>query len=108
TTVGDPLVHRPTGLLFQVNSDATIPSGQGAFVDVDILAVSTGSATRLRKGEVLEYLAAPAGIQPKIALQRDLDDDGSDSEQEGAARNRLLAALREPSAGGNQSDFEAW
>lgn len=106
TSVGDQLIHRASGLLFQVNSNATIPAGK--FVDVDILAISTGSATRLKKGEVLEYLSAPAGIQTKIALQKDLDDDGFDIEQDGAALNRLLAALAAPSSGGNQSDFVGW
>ena len=85
---------------------AAVPAA-GA-VDVDVLAVSTGSATRLKKGEILEYLSTPAGIQTKIELQRDLDDDGFDSEQDGAARNRLLAALATPSSGGNQSDFVGW
>lgn len=106
TLVGDQLVHRASGLLFQVNSNATIPAA--LFIDVDILAVSTGSATRLKKGEVLEYLSAPSGIQNKIELQKDLDEDGFDFEQDGAARNRLLAALAAPSSGGNQSDFVGW
>jgi uncharacterized phage protein gp47/JayE len=106
TVIGDQLIHRASGLLFQVNSNGTIP-GAG-FVDVDILAVSTGAATRLKKGEVLEYLATPVGLQTKIELQKDLDEDGFDSEQDGEARNRLLAALATPSSGGNQSDFVGW
>ncbi len=109
TAVGDQLIHRASGLLLQVNSAATIPAAPApAFVDVDILAISVGSATRLKRGEILEYLSAPVGIQTKIELQKDLDDDGFDVEQDGAARNRLLAALAAPSSGGNQSDFVGW
>lgn len=106
TAVGDQLIHRASGLLFQVNSLGVIPAA--LFVDVDILAVSTGSATRLKKGEILEYLSPPVGIQTKIELQKDLDDDGFDRELEGAARNRLLAALSTTSAGGNQADYVGW
>jgi len=109
TAVGDQLIHRASGLLFQINSAAAIPAAPAVpFVDVDILAISVGSATRLKKGEILEYLSAPSGIQTKIELQKDLDDDGFDIEQDGAARNRLLAALAAPSSGGNQSDFVGW
>jgi len=109
TAVGDRLIHRPTSLLFQINSNGTIPATAGAaFVDVDIVAVDTGSLTRLKKGEVLEYTSAPAGIQTKVELQKDLSDDGFDGEQDGDAHNRLLAALATPSSGGNQSDFVGW
>lgn len=109
TTIGDQLRHRASGLLFQVNSLSTIPAAPAPpFVDVDILAVSLGSVTRLKKGEILEYLNTPAGLQTKVVLQKDLDDDGFDVEQNGAARNRLLAAISQPTSGGNQSDFVGW
>jgi len=106
TVIGDLLVHRASGLSFQVNSNATIPVG--GFVDVDILAIDKGSKTRLEAGEVLEYLSTPAGLKTQVELQLALDQDGFDSEQNGAARSRLLAALSSPTAGGNQSDYVGW
>lgn len=106
SAIGDQLIHRSTGLLFQINSLVTI--GGTGFVDADILAISTGSATRLKKGEILEYQATPAGLQTKVELQKDLDEDGTDSEQDGAASARLLAALSTPAAGGNQADYVGW
>lgn len=106
TVIGDQLIHRASGLLFQINQNAAIPAA--LFIDVDILAVSTGSATRLKKTEVLEYLAPPAGIQLKVALQKDLDEDGDDVEQDGAAQLRLLNALGTAPAGGNQDDYVGW
>jgi uncharacterized phage protein gp47/JayE len=106
SALGDQLIHRSSGLLFQINNSVVIP-GAGYF-DADILAVSTGSATRLRKGETLEYLAAPAGITTQVALQLDLDQDGVDVEADGDARNRLLTALSTPAAGGNQADYVGW
>lgn len=106
SAIGDQLIHRSTGLLFQINSPVTI--GGTGFIDADILAISTGSATRLKKGEVLEYSATPAGLQTKVELQKDLDEDGADSEQDGAASSRLLAAISTPAAGGNQADYVGW
>jgi uncharacterized phage protein gp47/JayE len=108
TSIGDQLIHRASGLLFQVNSLGTIPGVAPLQVDVDILALDKGAKTRLAKGEILEYLAAPAGIQTKVELQKDLDDDGVDAEQDGSARNRLLAAIGSPSSGGNQADYVGW
>lgn len=106
TVVGDQLRHVASGLLFQVNQLGTIPAA--GYVDVDIVAVDTGSKTRLEKGEVLEFLNTPTGLQTQVVLQLALDEDGSDAEQDGAARNRLLAALRKPAAGGNQADYVGW
>jgi hypothetical protein len=67
----------------------------------DIVAIDTGSKTRLEAGEVLEYLAPPLNIETQVVLQLALDEDGADAESDGAARNRLLAALSQPTAGGN-------
>lgn len=105
-TVGAQLLHRPSGLLFQINESGSIPAA--LFLDVDIVAISTGSKTRLEKGQVLEFLQPPAGINPMVELQLGLDEDGDDQEQEGAARNRLLEALGTAASGGNQADFVAW
>src|SRR6185295_14370359 len=46
-SVGDELVHKD-GTTYQVNSDATVPAA--GYVDVDILALSTGSVTRKTAG----------------------------------------------------------
>lgn len=106
SAVGDQLVHRASGLIFQINSAVTIPAA--GYFDADIAAVDTGSKTRLAAGEILEYLSTPPGLQTQVELQKDLDEDGDDQEQDGAARNRLLAAFAQPSAGGNQADYVGW
>lgn len=106
TVVGDLLVHRASGLQFQINENATVPIA--GFIDVDIAGVDVGSKTRLEAGEVLEYIATPVGITTQVELQLALDEDGFDSEQNGAARNRLLSAMSQPTAGGNQNDYVAW
>lgn len=104
---GDQLIHRATGLRFMVGAAGSVPVG-GTYVDVDIVAIDTGSRTRLEAGEVLEFVTPIAGLQNKVELQKALTDDGVDAELDGAARNRLLAALGIPAAGGNQADYVGW
>jgi uncharacterized phage protein gp47/JayE len=106
--VGNELVHQATGLRFQVNQAAAIPGVAPFQVDVDVVAIDVGSATRLAKGEKLAFTAPPAGINTIATLQLELDEDGFDAEQEAAYRLRYLARLGEPQSGGNQADFVAW
>lgn len=105
-TEGDQLIHQSTGLSFQIGETTTVPVA--GFIDVDIVAISTGSATRLQRGQTLKFVSTPTGLKREVELQLALDDDGFDAEQEPAARDRMLAAIREPQSGGNQSDYVAW
>jgi uncharacterized phage protein gp47/JayE len=104
--VGNPLLHRASGLRFQINSTGTIP-GAG-FVDVDVVGIDTGSRTRLKKGETLECSPTIAGISTSVVLQKSLDEDGTDKELDGAALLRLLQILATPASGGNQADYVRW
>lgn len=105
-SVGAILLHRPTGQTFQLNQSGTIPVA--GFIDVDVLAVSVGSATRLNAGETLEFAPKLTGIATNAELQINIDEDGTDVELEGAATVRLLSILGKPSSGGNQADYVAW
>lgn len=103
---GETLTHPESGQQFALGEDVVIPAA--GFIDVDVVAVSTGSATRLEAGEVLSFDATPAGIETDAELQLDVDDDGFDAEQDGAFKRRYLAVFAEPQAGGNQSDYVRW
>lgn len=105
-TSGAVLSHRATGLRFQLNASGTIPAI--GYADVDILALSKGSATRLAAKEVLEFVSTPAGLSGRVELQRALDEDGLDVELDGNAQRRLLALLGLPQSGGNQADYVRW
>jgi uncharacterized phage protein gp47/JayE len=107
-TAGDQLIHRKSNQLYQLGESGTIVAPVPGYVDADIVAVSTGAATRLEKGEVLEFLAPPTGIKTQVELQLTLDEDGVDAEQDGSAQNRLLLAMGTPRSGGNQADFVGW
>lgn len=104
-SIGDQLTDPDTELVYEVNSNGTV--GAGNYVDVDVVAVDTGSRTRIAAGTVLEFVAAPAGITTQAELQSDLTD-GTDQEQDGAHRLRVLATIGDRPLGGSQSDFVAW
>jgi hypothetical protein len=106
SAIGDQLIHRSSGLLFQINSSVTIPAA--GYFDADIVAVDKGAQTRLEAGEILEYLSPPVGIQTQVVLKLALDTDGYDNEQDGAAQVRLLATIGQPASGGNQTDYVGW
>lgn len=102
-SIGDQLVH-DNGLRYQVNENATIPAG--GFIDVDCIAVDTGSQTILQSGEILRFVTPPAGIEQEAELQDALDQDGEDQEDVGAYRTRILNRIRQPGMGGNANDYE--
>lgn len=111
---GLELRHEASGLIFEIQNSATIPGAPGVdgFVDCDIIASqdagSVGAVTRLSAGETLNMLSAPGGLQSVVVLQLDLDQDGFDQEGFGSYRGRVLAAMGQPSSGGNQADFVKW
>lgn len=102
---GAELTHT-SGLRYQVNEDAVIPVA--GYVDVDVVAIDTGSATRLNAGETLTFVSPPVGLEETAALVLDLDEDGTDVESLGAYRNRYLGRLSNPPLGGAEADFQAW
>jgi uncharacterized phage protein gp47/JayE len=103
-TTGDELVLN--GLRYQVNNTTVV--GAGSYVDVDILAIDTGSRTKLNTGAVLSFSSAPTGLDPTVILVKDLSEDGDDEEQEGSWRARILEKLAQPEAGGKPSDYRKW
>lgn len=104
-SVGDELVSSG-GLRFQVNENEVIPAAGN--VAVDIVAIDTGSKTRLPKGEVLTFTAPPAGIEEEAELILDMDEEGVDEESEGDHRNRILERFFSPPLGGAQTDYVIW
>jgi len=104
--IGDELTHEPSGLSFQVNEAEAIPAA--LTVNVDIVAIDTGSTTRLEAGEVLTFVSAPTGINPDAVLVLDMDEGGDDVESDGAYRKRILDRMSTPPLGGSQADYVTW
>jgi hypothetical protein len=72
--------------------------------NVDIAAVSKGSATNLETGAVITLSSPPAGITAAMVLVADLDD-GADAETDAEGRARLAAWMRDPPCSGNVADW---
>lgn len=105
-TIGQELVHEPSGLRFRFASGGVIPSA--GYLDVDIESVSRGSGTKLLKGAVLKILSTPVGLSSIVTLVADLTGGGFDNEPFGSYRSRLLDRIGTPGAGGNDADWRQW
>ena len=104
--LGAVLTHDGSGLRFMINEASVVPAGGS--VDVDVVAVDTGSATRLNAGETLTFTSPPAGLEETAELVLDLDEDGEDVESDGAYRLRVLSRFDSPPLGGAQEDYRQW
>jgi uncharacterized phage protein gp47/JayE len=94
-----------SGQAFELGEGGNIPAA--GYIDVDIIATSTGRATNLQAGEVLALSAPPAGIQATIELQAALEG-GEDVEPDGELLRRVLARTAHPATGGSAADWVAW
>lgn len=99
-------LNHSSGLRFQTASSDVI--GPGNYVDVDIAAIDTGSATRLNAGEALTFAAPVAGLKEAGELQLDMDEDGTDAELDGDLSRRLAKRFSDPPRGGSIADYVAW
>lgn len=105
-TAGDVLTHSD-GSTYQVDESDTIGAGE-TYIDVDIVALTTGSLTRKIKGEELTFASPPSGIDATATLIDDMTTGGVDREDDGAYRERLLDKIAQPGMGGNSNDYVAW
>lgn len=100
-------LHHVSGLQFKTGGASVV--GSGGYVDVDIVAVDVGSATRLNAGEMLTFTnGAIAGLEEEGELQKDLDEDGEDAETEEAYGARILSRFSSPPLGGAAEDYVQW
>lgn len=104
-STSNTLIHK-SGLTFRPSSSGTVVSGGQALVG--IVAVDTGPQTRLTKGEVLRWSAAPTGLENEVELQVDLSDGGANVESIGDYRARILERTSQGSEGGTSSDWHQW
>jgi uncharacterized phage protein gp47/JayE len=104
--VTDELVHK-SGLRFRPSIGGTLDAGGEAVVG--IVAIDTGSQTRLSSGEILTWdPTTPTGLEDDVELVADLDDAGEDTESIGAYRTRILERWSEGKEGGTASDWRQW
>lgn len=105
-TIGEQLTDLATGLVYELASGGVV--GGGGYVDLDLVAVDTGSKTRLARGTVLEFVSPPAGITTQAEVVLDVNLDGQDQELTGSLRLRYLSVIGDRPQGGSPSDFVSW
>jgi uncharacterized phage protein gp47/JayE len=94
------------GLVYQLDESGVLPAE--GYVDVDVKAISTGSATRKSIGTVLTFAAPAVGISTTATVVIGIDVNGTDTEDDGSARERLLDKIAQPNLGGAANDFRQW
>lgn len=100
------LLHPASGLRFKIANATAIPAT--LFVDADIVAIDTGSQTKLLAGETLQFVATPVNLETQVILQKALDEGGEDSEPFGSYQKRILAAFSDETSGGSTADYVRW
>lgn len=110
-TVGAPvpvdseLAHED-GTTYRVATDGAA-IGAGGYVDVDVEAKSTGTATNKGVGELLQFTAPPSNVDADATVTVKLTG-GVDIESYDAYRVRLLAHIGDPPQGGAIHDYIEW
>jgi uncharacterized phage protein gp47/JayE len=102
---GSTLTH-VSGLRFKTVGANAI--GAAGYVDCDLVAIDTGSATRLNAGETLTFDTPIANVEEEGELQLDLDEDGDDAESDPSIQKRVGSRFSDPPLGGARSDYEIW
>jgi len=100
------VLNHASGITCEIASDEVI--GPGLYADCDIVAIDTGSATRLNEGEELKFAIPVAGLEETCKLVSDMDEDGTDAELDGDLQARLKKRFSDPPRGGSIADYVAW
>jgi uncharacterized phage protein gp47/JayE len=112
--VGTPATAVPDGTtlrhvsLLRFKTVGNEDVGVDGFVDCDVAAIDKGSATRLNAGEILTIETPIPGLEDDAELQLDLDEDGTDREEDGDYVPRIVSRFRTPPLGGAQEDYVQW
>ena len=101
----EPMIHVPSGLLFETRNTAVV--GLSGYVDVDVASTNTGEVTNLEVGEELQFQTVPTGLEANARIVVELEG-GLDQESDPDLRDRLLKRIGQSNAGGNRSDYEDW
>lgn len=104
------LLTGPDGqTVFKTSGSQTIPGtppGSGS-VNVNVVAVTAGSAGNLAAGQVLTFQAAPTGVDGTLTLTTGTSG-GLDSEADAALLARIFARWQNPPKGGTAADYKSW
>lgn len=100
--IGTEMVYLPNGNTYQTTS-IHILSGASGVIPVE--SVGTGQEQNLLKGASLTISSPPAGINSLAEVYGGDLSDGRDEESTEEGATRVLDRVRQPTAGGTESDY---
>lgn len=98
------LLQSRYGLEYATGTD-TIMTGGSA--NVSVVCTLAGADTNLAAGEVLTVVTPLPGVNSSVTLAAPLTG-GTDQEGDEALQARLFERVRNPVAGGSQTDYQGW
>lgn len=102
--VNSELVYGPNGNVYRTSEVFTFTEATGS---VPVTSVAAGQDQNLLEGASLTFSSPIVGINSGAVALTDLSD-GRNVESNDQARDRILARLRTPPAGGTRNDYRAW
>nr|WP_255569265.1 baseplate J/gp47 family protein [Neoroseomonas alba] len=96
---------RSDGVVYAVTAATSIASGTAA---LSLLAQGPGIAGNLDAGAALTFATAIPGVTGTATVDADGLTGGGPAESDSALRERLIARLSSPPAGGAAHDYVAW
>jgi uncharacterized phage protein gp47/JayE len=97
------LVYDPNGNTYLTTESIVLSATTGL---VAVQSVNTGQAQNLLSGAVLTISSPPGGLNSTATVAAGGLADGRDEETTEEAANRVLARVRQPTAGGTESDYQ--
>lgn len=103
--IGTEFSYEPNGNAYQATELVTLATTTAA---VPVQSVDVGQAQNLLEGAELTISSPPPGINPTAEVINGNLSDGRDIESNDEAAARILARVRNPIAGGTESDYKQW
>ena len=102
-------LRSPTGELYEVTALTILTGPVGSATGiVPIRAKSGGASTNQPVGTQLQFTSPVGGLNAVATVEAGGLTGGLDAEDDESLRQRLLARIKEPPAGGAASDYERW
>jgi uncharacterized phage protein gp47/JayE len=102
--INTELVYSPNGNVYKTSNSFTFTTTTGA---VPVISVAAGQDQNLLEGASLTFSSPIIGVNSTAVALTDISD-GRNVESNDEARERILARLRTPPAGGTRNDYRAW
>jgi uncharacterized phage protein gp47/JayE len=102
--INTELVYSPNGNVYKTSNSFTFTTTTGS---VPVISVAAGQDQNLLEGASLTFSSPIIGVNSTAVALTDISD-GRNVESNDEARERILARLRTPPAGGTRNDYRAW